>query len=147
MTIPADAKTTPLPRANGLAAFVDLTTGALTPHGLQLLDAWRNYIVGMNRVIPCSATGTNVITLTPNDSSPLLEKYVDHEIFVFAAADTSTGAVTMTVVPRDGVLATYKVYITGGASQAGAGDVVSGRLYLAIYHSTISVDPGFILNA
>ena len=147
MTIPATAKTTPLPRANGEAAFVDLRTGALTPHGLQLLDAWRNYIVGMNRVIPCSATGTNVITLTPNDSSPLLEKYVDHEIFVFSAAATSTGAVTMTVVPRDGVLATYKVYITGGAAQAGAGDVIIGRLYLAIYHSTISVDPGFILNA
>ena len=146
MTIPAAAKATPLPRANGEAAFVDLRTGALSPHGLQLLDAWRNYIVGMNRVIPCSATGTNVITLTPNDSSPLLEKYVDHEIFIFVAAATSTGAVTATVVPRDGSLATIGVYIDGGASQAGAGDVLINRLYLLVYNSSVVAGGSFILK-
>lgn len=146
MAIPAAAKATPLPNPNGVAAFVDLTTGALSEHGLQVLSAFRNFVVGMNRVIPCSASGTNVITLTPNDSSPLIEKYLDHDIFVFVAAATSTGAVTATVVPRDGTLATLNVYITGGAIQAGVGDVVVNRLYLAIYHSQIIAGGGFILK-
>ena len=146
MTIPASAKGTPIPKANQLAPFVDLTTGALTPHGLQLLDAYRNFVVGMNRVIPCSAAGTNVITLTPNDASPLLEKYIDHEIFIFVAAGTSTGAVTATVVPRDGSLATIGVYIDGGASQAGAGDVLINRLYLLVYNSSVVAGGSFILK-
>lgn len=146
MTIPAAAKATPLPKPNGQSTFVD-EGGVLTPHGLQLLDAFRSYIVGGNRVIPCSASGTNTITLTPNDSSPLLEKYVDHEIFAFMAANTSTGAVTALVVARTGNLSTIKVYVAGGATQANAGDVEQNKLYLAIYNSALDAGAGgFVLK-
>jgi hypothetical protein len=146
MTIPAAAKATPLPKANNQSTFVD-DGGVLTIHGLQLLEAFRNYIVGGNRVIPCSASGTNVITLTPNDSSPLLEKYVDHEIFSFMAAATSTGSVTALVVARTGNLSTLKAYISGGATQAGAGDVEQNKLYLAIYNSALDTGAGgFVLK-
>ena len=146
MAIPDAARGTPIPRVNQVAAFVDVTTGALSEHGLQVLDAIRNFIVGMNRVTPCSATGTNVITLQPNDAAPLIEKYLDHEVFAFVAAATSTGAVTMTVVPRKGALDTLPVYITDGGVQANTGDIVSNRLYLAIYHSQIVAGGGFIVK-
>lgn len=147
MTIPAEAKGTPLPKPDGLAQFIDPATGSLTSHGLQLLAKFRDYVNGGNRVIPCSADGTNVITLTPNDATPFLEKYIDHEVFVFEAAATSTGTVTATVVPKTGELATLKVYVSGGSTQANAGDVVSGRLYLAIYNSSLDSDAGgFVLK-
>jgi hypothetical protein len=45
----------------------------------------------MNRITPCNASGTNVITLTPLDAAPLIEKYADYEVFSFVAANTSTG--------------------------------------------------------
>lgn len=135
MTIPAAAIGTPLSKPNDQSPFVDLTTGALSTHGLQLLSQWRDFIVSMNRIIPCNATGTNVITLTPLDAAPLIEKYVDFEIFSFTALNASTGAVTATVVPRKGTLATLKVYLSGSATQANAGDIAATRQYLANYNS------------
>ncbi|HDA7928944.1 TPA: hypothetical protein O5V78_002721, partial [Staphylococcus aureus] len=100
MSISTAATGTPITKPNGVFPFVDLTTGNLTEHGLQVLNQYYNFIVGMNRITPCNATGTNVITLTPLTASPLIEKYVDYEIYAFVAANSSTGAVTMTVVPR-----------------------------------------------
>lgn len=128
---------TPIPKPNALAAFVDIKTGALTDHGIQLLSSFREFIVGMNRVTPCVATGTNVITLTPNDAAPVIEGYVDHEIFVAVAANDSTGSVTATVVPRTGALTTIKVYKSNGATQAGAADVQAGELYMFVYNSAL----------
>jgi len=148
MTIPAEAKATPLPKPDGLAQFIEPQSGSLTSHGLQLLAAFRDYVNAGNRVIPCSAsTASNVITLTPNDATPFLEKYIDHEVFVFVADATSTGAVTMTVVPKTGTLSTLKAYVSGGSTQANAGDLVSGRLYLAIFNSALdSSAGGFVLK-
>jgi hypothetical protein len=147
MAIDADAVGTPIPKPNAVAAFVNLQTGALTQHGIELLNKWYQFIVGMNRVIPCSATGTNTITLTPNDASPLIEKYVDYEIFSFAAAETSTGDVTATVVPRTGTLAELKVYKTDGAAQATTGDIVQNSVYLLLYCDHLdSGAGGFVLK-
>jgi hypothetical protein len=146
MTIPAEAKATPLPKPDALAQFIEPSTGSLTSHGLQLLAKFRDYVNGGNRVIPCSAsTDSNVVTLTPNDATPFLEKYIDHEIFVFVADATSTGAVTMTVVPKTGTLETLKAYVN--TTQANTGDVVINRLYLAIYNSAADAGAGgFILK-
>lgn len=147
MSIAAAAKGTPLAKAVSTFAFVDKDTGNLTDYGAQHLNQLRNFIVGMNRLTPCNATGTNVITLTPLDASPLIEKYVDYEIFTFVAANSSTGAVTMTVVPRDGTLATLKAYKTNGSAQAGNGDIVAGSLYLAIYNDALdSAAGGFVIK-
>lgn len=147
MTIPAAAIGTPIAKPNDQSAFVDLQTGALSTHGQQLLTQWRDFIVSMCRIIPCNATGANLITLTPLTASPLIEKYVDHETFRFVAAASSTGAVTATVVPRKGTLATVKVYIDGGATQAGNGDILQGRLFDAIYNDALdSGAGGFVLK-
>ena len=147
MSISPAATGTPITKPNGVFPFVDLTTGNLTEHGLQVLNQYYNFIVGMNRITPCNATGTNVITLTPLTASPLIEKYVDYEIYAFVAANSSTGAVTMTVVPRDGTLATVKAYKTNGSAQAGNGDISANSLYLAIYNDALdSGAGGFVIK-
>jgi hypothetical protein len=147
MSISTAAKGTPVSKPNGLFPIVDVKTGCLTEHGLQLLSQWYNFIVGMNRVTPCNASGTNIVTLTPLTASPLIEKYVDYEVFPFVAANTSSGSVTMTVVPRDGTLATLKAYVTNGAAQAGAGDIVAGSLYFATYNDALDAGAGgFVLK-
>jgi hypothetical protein len=132
----------PIPRPNSQFPFIDINTGSLSEHGNQLLSAWYNFIVGMNRTTPCNASGTNVISLTPLDASPLITAYVDYEIYSFVAANTSSGSVTMTVVPRSGTLATLKAYVTAGAVQAGSGDIVAGSLYLAIYNAALDTGAG-----
>lgn len=142
MTIPADAKATPLPKPDGLPQFVDPQTGQLTQHGVQLVAAIRDYVNAGNRIIPCSASGKNVITLTPNDATPFLEKYIDHEVFAFAAVETSDGTVTATVVPKTGTLDTIKVYVDDGATQATSGDVVADSVYLAVYASHLDAGAG-----
>lgn len=127
--------------------FVDLTTGCLTEHGLQVLQDLRGYGLAANRIIPCTASGKNLITLTPNRAHPVIKKYFNHDVFVFVADQTSDGSVTATVVPDDGTLATLKVYKTSGSAQAGSGDVVSGSLYLAIFADHLdSGNGGFVLK-
>lgn len=147
MTISTAATPTPISRPNGVFPVVDLTTGCFTEHGLQLLNGFRNFVVGMNRITPCNASGTNVITLTPLEASPLIEKYADFEAFAFVAANNSTGDVTMTVVPRDGTLATLKAYKTNGSAQAGNGDIAAGSFYLAFYVDSLdSGAGGFVIK-
>jgi hypothetical protein len=147
MTISTAATGTPITRPNSVFPFVDIATGTLTEHGLQVMSQYYNFIVGMNRITPCNATGKNVVTLTQLDASPLIEKYVDYEVYSFVAAQTSDGSVTMTVVPRKGTLATVKAYKTNGSAQAGSGDVVAGSLYLAIYNDALDAGAGgFVLK-
>ena len=144
MTIAASAIPTPNSKPNGVFPFVDLKTGCLTEHGLKLLSQYYNFTVGMNRITPCNASGTNVITLTPLDASPLIKSYASYEVFAFTAANTSTGAVTATVVPRDGALATLRVFVQG--VQANAGDLVAGLVYLLIYADNYDGTGGFALK-
>lgn len=147
MAIASAAVGKPISRPNAQVPFVDPETGILTAHGLQLLSSWREAIVGANRVIPCSASGTDVVTLTPNEAAPLIEKYVDYEVFIAAAAETSTGDVTATVVPRTGALDTLKVYVDSGATQATAGDIVQNSVYLWIYADHLDGGAGgFVLK-
>lgn len=147
MTITAAATASPINKPVGLFPFVDKETGNLSDHGLQLLNQWYNFIVGMNRLTPCNASGKNVISLTPLSASPLIAGYADYEIYSFVAAQTSDGNVTATVVPRNGSLATVKVFKTNGAAQAGAGDVVAGSMYLAVYCDALdSGSGGFVLK-
>lgn len=147
MTISTAGTIAPLPKINGDIPVIDVKSGSLTEYGVQTLNAWYNSINGMNRIIPCNAAGQNVITLTPLTASPLIEKYNDYEVFAFTGADTSTGSVTATVVPRKGALATLKVYVSPGLVQAGAGDVVSTGLYLMVYNDALNGGVGgFVLK-
>lgn len=145
MSISTAATGTPIQKPNNVFPFTDPKTGILSEHGIQILSQYYNFIVGMNRLTPCNATGKNVITLTPLAASPLIEKYVDYEIFTFVAEQTSDGSVTGTVVPKNGSLATVKFYKTSGAAQAGAGDVVAGSLYLGVYNDALDSGAGGIV--
>lgn len=147
MTITTGATLSPIQKPNGAFPITDPKTGNLSDYGIQLFNSWYNFIVGMNRLTPCNASGTNIITLTPLTASPVLEKYADYEVFTFVGDVTSTGSVTMTVVPKKGSLATLKAYKTSGAAQAGSGDVVAGSLYFAIYNDALdSGAGGFVIK-
>lgn len=149
MTVSVAAKPTPLPRATRALQFVD-KDGILTEYGAKLLGAFRDNANAGGRIVPCEATGTNVITLTPFDATPLLEKYSFGDVFAFVGEIDSTGSVTATVVPTKGTLATLKVYVqAAGAApvQAGAGDVQATSVYLALYADHLdSAAGGFVLK-
>ena len=142
MTISTAATAAPISKPNGIFAFIDMTTGCLTDHGLTILNQWYNSIVGMNKLTPCNATGTNTITLTPLAASPLIEAYADYEVYTFVAANTTSSTVTMTVVPKKGTLSTLKAYKSNGATQANTGDIVAGSLYFAIYCDALDAGAG-----
>lgn len=147
MTMPAAAQGAPIPALDRNVPLVN--EGQTTPslEAVLFFQKWREFIVGMNRITPCNASGTNVITLTPLDASPLIEKYVDYEAYRFIAANTSSGDVTATIMPRAGSLATLKVYKTNGSARASTGDVVAGNLYDLIYANTLDAGAGgFVLK-
>lgn len=134
----------PLSNPQASLPMVD-DTGRLTETGRSMLQEWRDFISGMSRLFPCTASGTNVISLTPVTTSPVPDAYHNFDIFVAKAVNTSSGAVTATVVPRDGALATLKVYKTSGAAQAGAGDIVSGSVYLFVFADHLDSGAGGLI--
>ncbi len=138
---------TPIPKPNPTSPFTDPDSGALTEHGMQLMAAWHARMVGTSRLIPCTASGKNLISLTPLTPSPTIEKYDAFDTFQFVGATTSDGSITATVVPKKGTLATIKVYKTNGSAQAGSGDVVAGSFYTATYVDTLdSAAGGLVLK-
>lgn len=122
--------------------FID-KEGQLTDFGFQHLEQmWRQVAAGFV-IVPCSASGTNAITLTPTLHSEGSRAYGNYMTFCAVAAATSTGLVTASV----GALGFLKVYKTAGAAQATVGDIVSGSLYLFIYNSALdSAAGGFVLK-
>jgi len=146
MSIDSDAVGTPIPAAVAVFPFTD-EAGKLTSHGWEVLNAWHKQHVGMGRIFPCDASGTNTITLTPVNDQMLLAQYSVYDVFIFRAANTSTGAVTATVVPKSGTLTTIKVYVDDGANQATTGDVVADCVYMAIYAPHLDAAAGgFVLK-
>jgi hypothetical protein len=78
--------------------------------------------------IPCAAAGQNIIALTPFANTPTISSYPDlAPSFVFAAAQTSNGSVTINVALQ-GARNAYK---WNGLVQCGNGDIVSGLVYRA----------------
>src|SRR3990167_4881401 len=123
------------PRMPG--AFVN-RDGTLSRDGLSVLEeGWRQYVAGFV-VVPCSAaTASNVITLTPTLHREGAATYADHMVFAFVADATTSGAVTAKLSTGGIALTTLKVYINGGAAQAGAGDVIDDRTYLLVYNAAL----------
>lgn len=140
--VAATAIASPIPKPNSTAAFVDPDTGALSNHGVTLLSQWHANMVGTSRLIPCTASGKNLITLEPLAPSPSIAKYTAFDTFQFVAAVTSDGPVTATVVPQSGTLITLKVFKTNGSAQADSGDVVAGLFYKAAYVDTLDSGNG-----
>ena len=151
MAIPAAAKPTPLSRLNANVAVAG-RDGLPSMEAVQHFERMRNYVSGAGRIIPCSCSTTdNVLTLTPNGhgsedgEGPLIEGYRFGDMYLFVADASTTNSVTATVVPKSGTLATLKVYITNGATQAGNGDITSGRVYMGVYAYNLDSDAGGIV--
>lgn len=146
MAIPSTAIVEGMLAPNLRTAFVG-SDGVLNTHGWQVLTNFLNFMQGMNRIIPCNATGGNAITLSMLQIAPLVTRYNDFDSFRFVAASGSTGSVTAGVVTPQGPLATLNVYKSNGASAAGAGDIVSGLLYELVYVDSLNAGAGgFVLR-
>lgn len=85
-------------------------------------------------VIPCTATGTNAYVLTGGSNTPTVSAYYNHLMVVFVAPATSNGAVTI----QPFGLSAVPLYVAGSQTiQAGAGDIVSGNVYVLVYNTTL----------
>ena len=146
MTIPAAAQVPSLSQPAQRIGFTD-DNGILTNNGWQVLAGMFNFINGTNRIIPCNATGTNVITLTLLSVQPLVQGYYDFDTYRAVASNTTTGPVTALVTTNSGSLATIKVFKTNGSAQATTGDITSGLLYDFTYVDSLdSGNGGFVLR-
>lgn len=147
MTIPGSAQPTPLVGPSQGMQFVD-EKGYLTASGRISLQKMRDYIVNMNRVMPCNASTTsNVITLTLLAVQPLVSQYGSYDTYGFVADATSTGNLSALVVTAQGTLATLNVYKANGATRATTGDVVLGSQYFLTYTDSLNTNAGgFVLR-
>lgn len=96
-------------------------------------------------MIPCTATGTNALTLTPiptsfapNISAPPQQL----QNFTFVAPATSTGALTVKVISTTGAASFFNLYKEDGATQASTGDLVLNVLYGIAYNSALNSSAG-----
>jgi len=110
---------------------------ALTPQPLSLFDQefadFANWVV-----LPCTASGTNVVTLTAQTYVPQLVTYGFYNIFSFIAPNTNTGPLFATYQP----LGTLPVYYGNGTSQIGSGVMVSGQPYWLMYNPNLTMGTG-----
>jgi hypothetical protein len=92
--------------------------------------------LGAMTAIPCSATGTNALVLTPNADTPIVSAYTDYMPFSCVVAAPNTGAATAAV----GALAALPVYadtIAGPVALVG-GEIVAGNLLILTYDSALA---------
>ncbi len=149
--ISSTAMIEPLADFNGVAApVVDPDTGYLTPHGLQMLSQFRDFISGCGRVIACDIEyqDTETLLLTPVSSAPLISQYKSYDIFVGTVPAENTGVRTyVRVAPRVGSLPSKSLYRGNAASMAGPGDVLANLLYFFVYIESLdSGDGGFVFK-
>ena len=111
---------------------------------LSLLDTNYNAVAALGS-IPCVATGQNTIALAPGTNTPTISSYPDlAPSFVFAAAQTSNGAVSINV---NGVGA-RNAYKWNGAVQCGSGDIIAGNVYRATPLQALNAGAGgFVVDA
>lgn len=113
--------------------FANLSAGN---QPIALLDTTLNALGAMG-VQACTATGTNIITLTPAANQTTVAAYANYLLFGFVAANSTGGAVTLLV----GALAALPVYRIDG-TQAGSGDITAGVYYIVAYNSALNAGGG-----
>ena len=90
--------------------------------------------VGALGIVPCAATGTNSITLTPFANTPTISAYVNYLRFGFVAVANATGAVTVQV----NAIGLVPLYTSDAMTQAGNGSVSLGIYYDIVYTSALN---------
>ena len=95
--------------------------------------------------IPCAAAGQNVIALTPFANTPTIASYTDlAPSFVFAAAQTSNGSVTINAA----LVGARNAYKWNGSVQCGSGDIIAGNVYRATPLQALNGGAGgFVVDA
>lgn len=126
--------------------FIDIQTGMLTDYGINFLEGlWRQIAPGFP-IIPCDfSMAANVITLTPQLDEEGGHTYATGLGYWALANATSTGDLTAKVKKGTTTLSTIKVLKTAGAAQATTGDIVSGSVYLFIYHEALDGGAGALV--
>src|SRR5215469_12684216 len=97
--------------------------------------------VAATGLIPCTASGTNSIVLTPLANTVTVSAYTISGLplaFSFVASGTSTGAISAQV----GALASLPVYLPGGVLQAGANAVLAAGNYVIAYNAALNSGGG-----
>src|SRR5215472_4545670 len=120
--------------------FANLAAGV---QPLPLFDAMFTQVAQMC-AIPCSAAGTNALTLTPIGAAPTFTSYQNFTSARFVAVNTSTGAITA----QFGTLASLNVYLGDLATQAGSGAITIGQEYVLVFVQSLNVGAGgFVLES
>src|SRR5580704_9584535 len=111
---------------------------------LSLLDTQFAAVAALGS-IPCAAAGQNVISLTPFTNTPTIASYPDlAPSFVFAAAQTSNGSVTINAA----LVGARNAYKWNGSVQCGNGDIIAGNVYRATPLQALNVGAGgFVVDA
>jgi len=106
-------------------------------------DTMFSVVASMGQIM-CTASGTNIIALTPIANMPTVNTYANYQAFGFIPANTPTGSVTINV-SGVGALAAYA---PDGATQLGSGSLLAGAYYEFIYNSALnSAAGGFQLTS
>jgi hypothetical protein len=115
------------------------TFGALAAGNqpLSLFDTLAQQIA-QNVVIPCTAAGTNDISLTVNANGPPVTSYNNFALFSFVAANNSTGNCRLQVAS----IGLLNLYTPGGTVQAASGSIASGTLYVVAFQSSLNAGAG-----
>lgn len=145
MTIQASAQAHPIVAPSVGLAFCTTDSGEkcfLTNNARIALQQMHDFIVNMNRLIPCNASmASNVITLTLLPSQPSVTQYTSYDGFAYVQPADTTGAVTALVVTETGTLPTLNVYKNTG-TQAGSGDLKANGLYRLFFNDALNGGSG-----
>lgn len=95
--------------------------------------------IAINVIVKCGASGTNVITLTPDSTNgPLVGAYTTQQHYSFIAANTSTGAVTLALTG----LSALKLFGPDATTQITTGGITAGREYIIGYNAALDSAAG-----
>lgn len=118
------------------------TTYANLADGLSPLSQWDQSLADMGKLgaIPCTAAGTNAVTLTQAAAnfSPTIIAYQNYQLFSFVPAANSTGLLTVAL----GSLGALKLYRADGVTQATTGDLSSTSVVIIVYNSALNSAAG-----
>lgn len=107
----------------------------------QMVELDQNFAaLGALAAIPCTASGTNTIALTPAANAPTVAAYGNYQPFSFIASATNTTAATAAV----GSLAALSIYTdtSVGPTLTAGGEIRAGNLVVLTYDSTLNTGAG-----
>jgi hypothetical protein len=120
---------------------------ATLPGGNQPLSLFDTQFAAVASLgsIPCAAAGQNSIALSPLANTPTISSYPDlAPSFVFAAAQTSNGSVTINV----NLVGARNAYKWNGTQLCGAGDIIAGNVYRATPLQALNAGAGgFVVDS